>query len=103
MNRYDFGSAVKREFVPAVGQRWIFALTKEECDAKLLNMPPEKRAMMCKFFKVNREKGYVIVGEDKDAWLVHRNPKNPHPLSRVTTMKKKWLEQYKFVGYEEIV
>ena len=107
MNRYDFGSAVKREFVPAVGQRWKCNVSDEAIAFKSQRITDGgKRSMYLQIMEADKRIGYLIVGLKGDDFLVTRrnlaDQYQPHLRSRVHTLKREWLKNFEFVGFENI-
>lgn len=102
MNRSLFASAQPLDIRPAIGQRWVLSFTEQECIEKANEIKEERREMMLSFWKSQRERGFVIIGENGDNWITIAQPVNPHPRMRARELKKVWLKNYKFKGFEAI-
>jgi len=109
MNRYDFGSSVKREVAPASGQRWKFNLPEEDVAAIASKINDAiKRKNYLKVVEVDRSRGYLIVGTEGEDFLVTRrnlsqlSHPDPKLRSRVFPFKREWLKNFEFVGFEDL-
>ncbi len=102
MNRSSFASSEPLDVRPGIGQRWVLNLTDDQILERAMNLHEDRQDMMIKIWQFQRDRGFVIVGENEDEWITHVKPVNPHPKHRTRTIKKAWLKPYKFKGFEEI-